>query len=173
MKLDRVIPFAHQLLGKAVSNGEIAIDATMGNGHDTVFLATLVGDNGKVFSFDIQKDALHATKEKLTSQKLQDIVSLHLCGHEHIIETVPSTFITNDDVLEIADYFGVSFEACLFRIAYRVHAIDGNTEATALKKRAAKYQPEKERKKRHLSYAKLYVGLIDCYREQLSFQEYR
>ena len=79
-------------------------------------------------------------------------------------------YITNDDVLEIADYFGVSFEACLFRIAYRVHAIDGNTEATALKKRAAKYQPEKERKKRHLSYAKLYVGLIDCYREQLSFK---
>ncbi|EOR23758.1 class I SAM-dependent methyltransferase [Cytobacillus oceanisediminis] len=92
MKLDRVIPFAHQLLGKAVSNGEIAIDATMGNGHDTVFLATLVGDNGKVFSFDIQKDALHATKEKLTSQKLQDIVSLHLCGHEHIMEIVPSTY---------------------------------------------------------------------------------
>lgn len=43
MKLDRVIPFAHQLLEKAISAGDIAIDATMGNGHDTVFLANLVG----------------------------------------------------------------------------------------------------------------------------------
>lgn len=92
MKLERVIPFAHQLLEKAVSKGAIAIDATMGNGHDTVFLAKLVGEKGKVYSFDIQKDALLATKDKLTSQKLEATASLHLCGHEHIMEVVPTMY---------------------------------------------------------------------------------
>lgn len=77
--------------------------------------------------------------------------------------------ITFDAVLEIADYFGVSFEACLFRIAYRIHAISGNTEAAELRKRVRSYGPDKKRKSKHLTYTKLYAGLIDCYKEQLSF----
>jgi Predicted Zn peptidase len=77
--------------------------------------------------------------------------------------------ISFDDVLEIADYFGVSFQSCLYRIAYKIHTIDGDTESTALKKRADKFKPEKVRKSRHLSYAKLYEGLIDCYQEPLQF----
>lgn len=92
MKLERVIPFAHQLLEKAVSKGDVVVDATMGNGHDTIFLADLVGGEGKVYSFDIQHDALEATKEKLISQELQEAASLHLSGHEHIIEVVPSMY---------------------------------------------------------------------------------
>ncbi|MFP3721731.1 class I SAM-dependent methyltransferase [Niallia circulans] len=92
MKLDRVIPFAHQLLEKAISAGDIAIDATMGNGHDTVFLANLVGKKGKVFSFDIQEAALLATKDKLINQALQEAASLHLCGHEHIMNVIPSQY---------------------------------------------------------------------------------
>ena len=79
-------------------------------------------------------------------------------------------FVSSDDVLEIADYFGVSYLSCLFRIAYHIHAIDGNTEPNELLKRANKYSPEKVRKARHMTYAKLYAGLIDCYQEQLAFQ---
>ena len=78
--------------------------------------------------------------------------------------------VSFDDVLEIADYFGVSFNSCLFRIAYKIHAIDGDTESDTLQKRADKYGPEKVRKSRHLTYTKLYEGLMDCYEEQLSFQ---
>ena len=78
--------------------------------------------------------------------------------------------ISMDDVLNIADYFGVSFISCLFRIAYMIHAIAGNTEASELRKRAIKYAPEKERKRRHMTYTKLYADLIDCYQEQLSFK---
>lgn len=77
--------------------------------------------------------------------------------------------ISFDSVLEIADYFGVSFLSCLFRIAYKIHAIDGDTEAEALKKRAAKYKPDAVRKKRHLTYTNLYAGLVDCCKEQLAF----
>ncbi|MBP5254067.1 MAG: ImmA/IrrE family metallo-endopeptidase [Lachnospiraceae bacterium] len=78
--------------------------------------------------------------------------------------------ISFDDVLEIADYFGVSFQACLFRIAYLIHAISGNTEPKALLRRAGEYKPDKERKRRHMTYTKLYEGLIDCCQEQLAFK---
>ena len=78
--------------------------------------------------------------------------------------------VSFDDVLEIADYFGVSFQACLFRIAYLVHAISGNTESDELKKRINKYGPDKERKRRHMTNVKLYEDLIDCYQEQLAFK---
>lgn len=87
MKLDRVLPYAHQLLQKSISQGDIAIDATMGNGHDTLFLANLVGDNGKVYSFDIQEEAYQSTLTKLKQVEYTN-VSLHLCGHQHILETV-------------------------------------------------------------------------------------
>ena len=79
-------------------------------------------------------------------------------------------YISFDDVLEIADYFGVSFESCLFRIAYRIHAISGNTESKELKKRIKEHGPDKVRKERHMTYACLYAGLIDCYQEQFTFQ---
>ena len=55
MKLERVLPFARSLLQTAVKEGDYAVDATLGNGHDTCFLAEIVGDSGKVFGFDIQK----------------------------------------------------------------------------------------------------------------------
>ena len=41
-------------------------------------------------------------------------------------------YVEFDDILEIADYFGVSFESCLFRIAYFIHAVPGNTEASEI-----------------------------------------
>lgn len=78
--------------------------------------------------------------------------------------------ISMDDVLEIADYFGVSFQACLFRIAYLIHAISGNTEPDELRKRATRYGPEKERKRRHMTYARLYGDFINSYQEQLAFK---
>lgn len=78
--------------------------------------------------------------------------------------------VSFEDVLEIANYFGVSFEACLFRIAYRIHAIEGNTEAAELRKRSAKFKPDSVRKKKHMTYERLYADLIDNYTEQLAFK---
>lgn len=93
MKLDRVLPFAHQLLEKCVHTGDLAIDATMGNGHDTVYLANLVGENGKVYSFDIQREAFLSTEKKLKDKQLQDRVILSLCGHEKLESVIPADYI--------------------------------------------------------------------------------
>jgi Zn-dependent peptidase ImmA (M78 family) len=54
-------------------------------------------------------------------------------------------YIQFDDVLKVADYFAVSFEACLFRIAYMLHKIDGLTDSKSLKKRIGKYKPNQRR----------------------------
>ena len=79
-------------------------------------------------------------------------------------------YVSFEAVLEIADYFGVSFLSCLFRIAYKLGAIDGDTDSKQLKKRAKKFEPEKKREALGLTHLKLYEDLIDSYGEALSFK---
>ncbi len=89
MKLERILPFARTLLQKAVNEGDIAVDATIGNGHDTVLLAELVGETGHVYGFDIQPQALENTKQKLEEQQLDDRVTLFHKSHSHLREVLP------------------------------------------------------------------------------------
>lgn len=77
--------------------------------------------------------------------------------------------VSFDDILKIADYFGVSFEACVRRIAYKIHAVEGDIESKELTKRIRKYHPDKKRKILGMSYESLYSDLIDNYAEQLRF----
>ena len=49
---------AHNIIRKHLKVGGIAIDATVGNGHDTLFLAKQVETQGLVFGFDIQKQKI-------------------------------------------------------------------------------------------------------------------
>lgn len=65
--LHRVLPIAKRLISERVQPGDTVIDATAGNGNDTLFLAELVGDEGQVFAFDIQQQALDTTKQYLGS----------------------------------------------------------------------------------------------------------
>ncbi len=55
----------HDLILPWIHKGSIAIDATMGNGHDTLYLANAVGDKGSVYSFDIQEEAIEGTMRTL------------------------------------------------------------------------------------------------------------
>ena len=45
-----------------LGEGDIAVDFTMGNGGDTLFLSKTVGESGKVYAFDIQEEALTSTR---------------------------------------------------------------------------------------------------------------
>lgn len=82
MKLLRVLPYAKKLIKDTVFQGETVIDATAGNGNDTLFLAEHVGEEGHVFAFDIQQKALEATAKRLG--KLTNRVSLILDSHENV-----------------------------------------------------------------------------------------
>ena len=70
-------------------------------------------------------------------------------------------YIDFDGVLKVADYFGASFQACLYRIAYRLHKIKGDTSAKELQKKINKYKPSIKRKEQGLSDVKMYKQLFD------------
>lgn len=62
----------------------VAVDGTAGNGHDTLFLARLVGARGKVHAFDVQPGALARTAKRLAAAGLEERVALHGRGHEEL-----------------------------------------------------------------------------------------
>ncbi|MEA4828255.1 MAG: class I SAM-dependent methyltransferase [Clostridium sp.] len=82
--LTNAMNLAKEIALKKLENGDVAVDATMGNGNDTIFLANLVGDNGKVYSFDIQEMAIKNTKDKLMKSNIINGVYLIHDGHENI-----------------------------------------------------------------------------------------
>lgn len=86
MTLKRVLPFARELLKEAIQPGDIAIDATAGNGHDTRYIAELVGEQGHVYAFDIQEEALRKTSERLG--EFRNRATLILDGHQHVLNYV-------------------------------------------------------------------------------------
>lgn len=90
MKLDRILPYARHLLEKAAGPGDVVVDGTMGNGHDTVFLSQLVGENGHVYSFDIQESALEQTRGRLEEKQLTKNVTLIHAGHEQVKTFIPA-----------------------------------------------------------------------------------
>ena len=51
---------AADVLRQVVQPGDTVVDATLGNGHDTLMLCELVGETGRVIGFDIQPDAGNA-----------------------------------------------------------------------------------------------------------------
>ena len=84
--LHRVLPFSKRLLSETVLPGETVVDATAGNGNDTLFLAELVGEAGRVIAFDIQQAALEATAVRLG--KLTERASLILDSHANVDQYV-------------------------------------------------------------------------------------
>jgi len=61
----RLTDIAQQAIRSAVRAGDLAIDATAGNGHDTLFLAETVGPGGTVWACDLQEGAIAATRRLL------------------------------------------------------------------------------------------------------------
>lgn len=78
--IKRPIHLSHDFLAEILDQEAVAVDATMGNGHDTAFLAQRAG---KVYAFDVQAQALEKTQERLDQLGLTNAV-LVLEGHEHI-----------------------------------------------------------------------------------------
>ncbi|MEI6674316.1 MAG: class I SAM-dependent methyltransferase [Verrucomicrobiota bacterium] len=77
----RPTALAHGILRGCVRHGDLVIDATAGNGHDTVFLAECVGTEGQVLAFDVQPAALAATRARLTTAGLHARVDFFLESH--------------------------------------------------------------------------------------------
>jgi len=86
--LGGAVGLSHLFLRRTLKPGDSVVDATCGTGRDTLFLARLVGSEGKVWAFDVQDEALTATAGLLRDAGCLDRVSLVHAGHERIAEHV-------------------------------------------------------------------------------------
>lgn len=86
--VDKPTEAAHSAIQSHVKAGDTVVDATLGNGYDTLFLATLVGSRGVVHGFDIQAKALQSVQQKLEHENMTQI-QLHHLGHEKMESVLP------------------------------------------------------------------------------------
>ena len=82
--MKRPLEIAHDFLAQVITKEDIVVDATMGNGHDTLFLAKLAK---QVYAFDIQEQALEKTSQRLQEAGLTN-AELILQGHETVDQFV-------------------------------------------------------------------------------------
>lgn len=88
-----VVSQAQRWIAERIKPGEIVVDATAGNGSDTIFLAQSVGSEGKVYAFDIQSSAIENTRLRLISAaETEDLAPVELLhsGHENMASGIPS-----------------------------------------------------------------------------------
>jgi tRNA A58 N-methylase Trm61 len=80
----KLTDIVHEIIIQMIKPGNTIVDATVGNGFDTLFLAKAVGSQGKVIGFDIQEKAINNTKERLEKAGLLNRVSLFKDSHSNI-----------------------------------------------------------------------------------------
>ena len=68
-----------------LGEGDVAVDFTMGNGNDTLFLSRTVGECGRVYAFDIQPEALTSTEAHLKSEGAPENYTL-ICASHHLVK---------------------------------------------------------------------------------------
>lgn len=87
-----VVTAAHTAVRGVLRTGDTAIDATAGNGHDTLFLAETVGRTGRVISIDMSAVALRETKRRLDESGFGN-VRLVEGDHARLDEVVPQDVV--------------------------------------------------------------------------------
>ena len=86
---------------KHLKEGDVAVDFTMGNGHDTEFLSKTVGESGHVYAFDVQKAAVESTAKNLAAAGCpQNYTLIHDSHHK------------------VKDYVKVPFKAGMFNLGW-------------------------------------------------------
>ena len=84
MKNYQITEWCHHFIREHVKQGDICIDATAGNGNDTQLLCELVGEQGKVFAFDIQEKAIENTRNCLQKLGLSGRVEVIKDSHPNM-----------------------------------------------------------------------------------------
>lgn len=84
----QITEYCHRFLEMHLRPGDVCVDATAGNGNDTEFLCRICGENGRVYAFDIQAEAIANTEERLKRCGLEKRAVLIRDGHERMGEYV-------------------------------------------------------------------------------------
>lgn len=161
----RLTEKVHHILSNHLKEGDRTIDATAGNGYDTLFLAGQVGSSGMVIAIDIQDCAIQSTRERLESAGLIDRVRLET--EDHAVALKKLIVVDHEKVAAITFNLGylpgsdksiqtraesteealaasiqlLSPGGCLCVTAYRGHS-GGTSEAETVEAFMRKYQTE-------------------------------
>lgn len=162
MKVERILPFSKTLLNQHIKEDSIVIDATCGNGHDTLYLAQQT-QQGHVYGFDIQATAIAETERRIGDypnvQLIQDShanVAQHLApehrghvdvaifnlgylphGDKTIITQAPSTIAAIEAIMEM-----LAPEGIIILVIYHGHP-GGTEEKDALLEYLSKIDQQK------------------------------
>ncbi len=92
MKAVQITGWCARFITEQVQPGDICIDATMGNGNDTLLLSSFCKETGHVFAFDIQEQALDHTRQRLMDADVTQNYTLLLESHTNIEHYVRSEY---------------------------------------------------------------------------------
>lgn len=83
----KIVEFSHFLITEYIKNSSLdtirVLDATCGNGHDTLFISKLLNNIGIIHAYDIQKQAINHTLELLKKENITNVTLFHQ-SHEYI-----------------------------------------------------------------------------------------
>lgn len=108
-----------------------------------------------------RKNSIEKFADKFAACLLMPIKELDKQVKKYINE---KGYIDLEKVIYVSEYFGVSFESCVYNIAYKLRRIDGDTDSKELKKRIKKIQADKLREQFGIkNNLKLTREIVDFY----------
>lgn len=106
------LEMAHWMLKDIIKTNDVVVDATMGNGYDTQFLAEL---GANVYSFDVQEEALNATEKRLDDAGIKNqIFEKNLSN----LLTEPSVNLVLSGHEKLSEYVKEPIKAAIFNLGY-------------------------------------------------------
>ena len=106
------LEMAHWMLKDIIKTNDVVVDATMGNGYDTQFLAEL---GAKVYAFDVQEEALNATEKRLGDAGIKNqIFEKNLSN----LLTEPSVNLVLSGHEKLSEYVKEPIKAAIFNLGY-------------------------------------------------------
>lgn len=106
------LEMAHWMLKDIIKTNDVVVDATMGNGYDTQFLAEL---GANVYAFDVQEEALNATEKRLDDAGIKNqIFEKNLSN----LLTEPSVNLVLSGHEKLSEYVKEPIKAAIFNLGY-------------------------------------------------------
>lgn len=92
-----IVTITHQIIREKVHIGDHVLDATVGKGNDTLLLSQMVGDDGIVYGFDIQAQAIAIADERISNESKFKNTKLFVKDHSELDQVLP-----DDEKLQLA-----------------------------------------------------------------------
>lgn len=88
----RLTDIAHDYLRAQLKPGDRALDATAGNGHDSSFMAGIIGSSGHLIAIDLQEAAIRATRARIEAISSLPRAELLVADHSQALKSLCSQY---------------------------------------------------------------------------------